>query len=65
MPQDPRPRDPERIDPMIETLRKAWHKYPDLRLGPLVDACAAMAGGNADAFNIEDDRLLQGIKKLI
>jgi uncharacterized protein YihD (DUF1040 family) len=26
------PRDPKRIDRMIELLREAWHRHPDMRL---------------------------------
>ncbi len=30
------PRDPDRIDRMIELLRQAWHASPDMRLTQLI-----------------------------
>ena len=30
------PRDPQRIDRMVELLREAWHLFPDERLTQLV-----------------------------
>ena len=29
-------RDPKRIEPFLEKLAQAWHKYPDLRFGQLM-----------------------------
>lgn len=58
-------RDPERIDLMTEELRKAWHKYPDWRLGQLIaNAVRAETGVvNCDPFFIEDDEMLVGIQR--
>lgn len=39
-------RDPKRIVPMLELLRKAWERYPDMRLGQLVDNIFHSSGGN-------------------
>lgn len=46
-----KPRDPARIDRIIEMLRKKWKEDPDLRLGQLV---AILAGGEDKVFYIED-----------
>ena len=35
-----KPRDPARIDEMIELLRTAWKKHPDWRLCQLISNCA-------------------------
>ena len=29
-------RDPARIDPIVDNLRRYWRAYPDLRLGQIV-----------------------------
>ena len=64
-------RDINRIEPMLELVRKLWIAYPDLRLGQLIYCaaikyCAAgIAGwGSKDIFHIEDDQLAHGIKLL-
>lgn len=33
-------RDPQRIDRILERLRRYWHDHPDLRLGQIVSAAA-------------------------
>ena len=35
-----KPRDPARIDEMIELLRVAWKKHPDWRLCQVISNCA-------------------------
>ena len=30
-------RDPERIDRILEKIGRLWHRYPDQRLGQLID----------------------------
>ena len=58
-------RDANRIEPMLELVRKLWIAYPDMRLGQLVHNAAAITGwGNKDIFYIEDDQLADGIKYL-
>jgi hypothetical protein len=56
-----RPRDPERIDPLIDALRRLWKRYPDLRLGQLV-ICAT---DPSDLFNIEDELMLQKLNEML
>jgi hypothetical protein len=56
-------RDPDRIDPLIETLRARWKEHPDWRLGQLIaNAVRAETGRvNCDPFYIEDDEMLRGL----
>lgn len=60
-------RDPERIEPMLALVAEVWRKYPDLRLGQLIDDAAVLASGAGDAvsvFSIEDDVLANGLRRL-
>ena len=57
--QELQPRDPQRIDPLIDALRRLWKRYPDMRLGQLL-VCAAET---SDPFNMEDDVMLQKINE--
>lgn len=55
-PEPPEPRDPARIDRMLELLRVAWHAAPDLRLGQLVDAILCRSVRDLrDVWEQEDD----------
>ena len=56
-------RDRGRIDVMVETLRLVWHRNPDMRLGQLIQACSYLAddGGETLLFNLEDDKMFQGM----
>lgn len=55
------PRDPARIDPIIEALRAAWHANPQMRLGQLVCNASRVATSNVDPFNCEDDPMQLGL----
>lgn len=50
-------RDPKRIDPLLEELRKYWKNNPDLRLGQIISNTARIAG-HSDPFFIEDGDML-------
>ena len=52
-------RDPARIPLILDAVRKAWEKNPDLRLGQLIMG-ATPAG--KDTFSLEDDVLLQELE---
>lgn len=52
-------RDPARIAPMLEELKRLWLKHPDLRLGQLI---VNVAPADRDLFYIEDDKLLEAIR---
>lgn len=45
-------RDPARIDRILEKLRAYWKKYPDMRLGQIVENATPEG---EDVFNVEDD----------
>ena len=51
------PRNPERIDLILERLKIAWKKYPDMRLGQLLAVCTESS--------VEDVDLLAGIERYI
>lgn len=55
-------RDPSRIDPLLQAIREAWMRHPDLRLGQIVQN-AAYAGGwpQMDLFYCEDDVIARGM----
>jgi len=47
-------RDPNRIPVILESLRVAWQRYPDMRLGQLLVSVAGEAF-ERQAFYFEDD----------
>lgn len=55
------PRNPERIDKVLERIKVAWKKYPDMRLGQLLVVCAE----SSNLAGVEDDDLLAGIERYI
>lgn len=52
------PRDPERIDRVLDLLGKLWKKQPDQRLGQLLVNAKLPTDNESDLFNIEDDKTL-------
>lgn len=60
-------RPPERIPLILERLRLAWEKHPDLRLGQLVaNACAYYDSDGvwlSRIWNIEDEKLIEEIER--
>ena len=59
-------RDPKRIKTIIKKLEEYWSKNPDLRLGQIIANCVRAHDGrlNCDPFYIEDEDLVDGLKKL-
>ena len=55
------PRNPERIDLILERLKVAWKKYPDMQLGQLLAVCTE----SSNIAGVEDDDLLAGIERYI
>ena len=55
-------RDPNRIDTMLDELKQLWMTDPDWRLGQLI-ANLSRAAGIEDPFYIEDDHMLEIIRK--
>lgn len=47
-------RDPQRIPLVLEAVRKAWERVPDLRLAQLI--------GNVAGYGTEDEALLEGLQ---
>lgn len=58
-------RDPERIDPMLEVLRKIWEANPDLRLAQIISNAARSHRAWPDVFSIEDNDLMKGLQALL
>ena len=57
-------RDPKRIERVLAELRSAWYCYPDMRLGQLIESAAATAPKAHEAFYLEDDALVAGLRAL-
>ena len=55
------PRNPERIDLILERLKVAWKKYPAMRLGQLLAVCIE----SSNIAGVEDVDLLAGIERYI
>ena len=56
-------RDPNRIDKILEELRKYWKKVPDWRLGQVMANLSRDCGLSADPFYLEDTKLLDKLKE--
>jgi uncharacterized protein YihD (DUF1040 family) len=55
-------RDPNRIDRIIDKLRRYWREHPDLRLGQIV---VNMNKTLSDPFHVEDDVLERAIDRAL
>ena len=53
-------RDPNRIPEVLATLQQAWKKFPDWKLGQLIENLKRYIGVD-DLFYIEDDELVEKI----
>jgi len=54
-------RDPKRIPEVLSEIRKVWEKYPDLRLGQLIDNIVSRTP--CPLFYIEDEDLVERMEK--
>jgi len=61
----------ERIDPMLNELRKAWLARPDQRLGQMIGNAARgpmtptqQWGEYRDPFNVQDDEMWAGLTRM-
>ena len=51
-------RNPKRITEILDRLQKVWEKYPDLRLGQLINNIY----WNFDIYHIEDEQFINAIE---
>ena len=59
-------RDPNRIDPIIDTVKEIWKKYPDMRFGQLI--CNIFSSPNFNKIDIwfcEDNIMLENLEKIL
>ena len=56
-------RDPNRIDAMLELIRKLWTQSPDLRLGQIVVGAVAPQEPCPEVFYIEDTELYSRLER--
>jgi len=54
--------DPSRIDPVLNKVRLAWRRNPELRLGQLISNAA---GGDEYVFQLPDAHLVDGLEPYI
>lgn len=57
------PRDPKRIDKILQTLGFIWAKHPDMRFGQLL-INAGIAKDDMGTWNCEDDKMLEHLNKV-
>lgn len=50
-------RNPQRISETLDLIEAIWRKYPDFRLGQLIQN--VLLADDPDMYNIEDDVLYQ------
>ena len=56
-------RDPKRIPKILDRLRIVWEKYPDLRLGQLIENVFPNTSYDfISAYNLEDERFIGEIE---
>jgi hypothetical protein len=55
------PRNPERIDEILNLLSTYWSKNPDLRLGQILENIAGRSGSHT--FYMEDSIVIEWLKK--
>lgn len=59
------PRDPSRIDRMVDLLRQAWHLFPDERLTQLVINAADTRHDCGPVFYLEDTDMERRLQAMI
>ncbi len=48
-------------DDLLRAVQSLWKQYPDWRLGQLI--CNAAGWADADVWDVEDEQLLEAIRK--
>jgi hypothetical protein len=56
-------RDPQRIQRLLQLIRRIWEESPDIRLGQLL--ANASIGLENNIFNYEDDKLEADLRDFI
>lgn len=59
------PRDPERIDRMIELLRAAWRLQPDWRLTQLIINATETTHDCSPVYYLDDDAMERRLEALV
>jgi uncharacterized protein YihD (DUF1040 family) len=59
------PRDPKRIDKLVELLREAWQLDPDFRLTQLVMVISDKPDNLGALWHVEDDIMEQKLRSFI
>ena len=57
------PRDPARIDDMLEYPRRCWIHQPDTRLAQLLMNMANVGESAPKLYHLEDDKLMRVMKE--
>lgn len=58
-------RDPDRIPKVLKEIEDIWKKSPNLRLGQLlINATMVKPGVMTDFYYMEDENLIQALKKV-
>ena len=57
-------RNPNRIPEILKELEKIWIANPDFRLGQIITVATRPSSHHPETFNIEDDRILIGLKSI-
>ena len=58
-------RDPNRIIPVLDAVRVAWERNPDLRLGQLLVNAIRPRRACPEVFAAEDDRIVVGLNTAV
>jgi uncharacterized protein YihD (DUF1040 family) len=60
-------RSPDRIDPLLVLLARAWKSDPDLLLGQLISNAAALGGwaNRLDTYSVEDSVIAKGLGRML
>jgi hypothetical protein len=56
-------RDPARIDPILEEIRRIWTANPDLRLTQLLVNAVRPSEPCSQVYSFEDDKLLRALRE--
>lgn len=56
-------RDPARIEPVLDAIRRVWEQSPDLRLGQLLVNAVNPPEPCPELFYIEDEKLVRKVEE--